>query len=145
MPVSRTRVIVGSTALVLMAGASLYAFNLTEQFLIRDKRFRVATPDGAPDQVLQVTGVTHASIRAIEAVFTHDYGQSLYLVPLDERLASIRAIDWVRDASIARIWPNRLVARIEERQPVAISLICPCCWASRPRPNLPSARPPSIA
>jgi cell division protein FtsQ len=119
MPVSRTRVILGSTALVLMAGASLYAFNLTEQFLIRDKRFRVATPDGGPDQVLQITGVSHASLRAIETIFQPDFGQSLYLVPIDERLAAIRNVDWVRDASVARVWPNRLLVNIVERTPVA--------------------------
>lgn len=119
MPISRTRVVVGSIALVLVAGASLYAFNVTEQFLIRDKRFRVSTPDGAPEQVLRVTGISHASMRAVEAVFAQDYGQSLYVVPLEERLETLRNVDWVRDASIARVWPNRLVVNVTERTPVA--------------------------
>ncbi len=29
------------------------------------------------------------------------------------------AIDWVEDASVSRIWPDRLVVRIRERTPVA--------------------------
>jgi cell division protein FtsQ len=29
------------------------------------------------------------------------------------------AIDWVEDASVSRIWPDRLVVRIKERTPVA--------------------------
>jgi cell division protein FtsQ len=29
------------------------------------------------------------------------------------------AVSWVRDASIARVWPNRVVVRITERVPVA--------------------------
>lgn len=119
MPISRTRVIVGSIALVFLAGASLYAFNVTEQFLIRDPRFRVATADGASDQVLRVTGVSHASIQAVESIFAADSGQSLYLVPLEERLEALRNVDWVRDASIARVWPNRLVVNVIERVPVA--------------------------
>jgi len=29
------------------------------------------------------------------------------------------AVDWVEDASIARIWPNQVAVRIQERKPVA--------------------------
>ena len=120
MAITRARVIIGSVALVLVAGVSLYAFNATEQFLIRDARFRVAPADSAKP-FLQVTGVNHAPIRAIEAVFAADFGQSLYLVPLGERLEAVRTIDWVRDASVARIWPNRLLVRVIEREPVAFA------------------------
>ena len=120
MAISRARVIIASTALVLVAGASLYAFNVTEKFLIRDARFRIATPDSA-QPFLQVTGIQHASVRAVEATFAADSGRSLYLVPLEDRLATLRSIDWVRDASVARIWPNRLLVRVIEREPVAFA------------------------
>ena len=39
--------------------------------------------------------------------------------PLAERRRRLLAIDWVEDATVARIWPNRLVVRISERAPVA--------------------------
>jgi cell division protein FtsQ len=38
---------------------------------------------------------------------------------MNERLESVRNVAWVRDASIARVWPNRLVVHVEERTPVA--------------------------
>jgi cell division protein FtsQ len=40
-------------------------------------------------------------------------------MPLDERRRRLLAIDWVGDASLTRLWPNRLVVRIHERTPVA--------------------------
>jgi cell division protein FtsQ len=116
---TRFRLIAASVIFVLVAGLSLYAFQLLEQFLIRDKRFAVAMPDGAPEQVIRISGAAHASVRTIEGVFEQDFGRSLYLVPMDERLATLRTVDWVRDASIARVWPNRLVVNVTERVPVA--------------------------
>jgi cell division protein FtsQ len=116
---TRTRLIVGSVALVGIIGVSLYAFHVVEQFLIRDERFTVAPPDAAPNHGLRIAGVSHASMRAVEGVFAEDLGRSLYLVPMEERLASVRNVAWVRDASIARVWPNRLIVQVEERTPVA--------------------------
>ena len=46
-------------------------------------------------------------------------GRSVYLIPLDERRATLRTVDWVKDASVARVWPNRVVVRVAERKPVA--------------------------
>ncbi|MEO5925197.1 MAG: FtsQ-type POTRA domain-containing protein [Bryobacteraceae bacterium] len=126
---TRRRLIVGFVAFVLVVGLSLYAFQLLEQFLIRDKRFAVSTPDGAPSQVIRISGASHASLRNIEAVFNEDFGRSLYLVPLEERLATLRAVDWVRDASIARVWPNRLVVNVTERAPVAFITLPPSRFA----------------
>jgi cell division protein FtsQ len=40
-------------------------------------------------------------------------------VPLGERRRRLLAIDWVEDASVSRVWPDRLVVRIRERKPVA--------------------------
>jgi cell division protein FtsQ len=116
---TRTRLIVGSIAFVAIVGVSLYAFHVVEQFLIRDDRFTVAPPDAAPNHGLRITGVSHASMRAVENVFNEDVGRSLYLVPMKDRLESVRNVAWVRDASIARVWPNRLVIHVEERTPVA--------------------------
>jgi cell division protein FtsQ len=116
---TRTRLIVGSIAFVAIVGVSLYAFHVIEQVLIRDERFTVAPADAAPNHGLRISGVSHASMRAVEGVFNEDVGRSLYLVPMEERLESVRNVAWVRDASIARVWPNRLVVHVEERTPVA--------------------------
>jgi cell division protein FtsQ len=118
MQISRTRLIVLSVALVATVGVSLYAFHELEQFLIRDARFTVAPTEASP-QGVRITGVAHADRRAVEAVFVEDRGRSLYLVPMSQRLTELRGVDWVRDASVARIWPNRLVVNVTERTPVA--------------------------
>ena len=46
-------------------------------------------------------------------------GRSIFAVPLDERRRRLLAVDWVEDAAVSRVWPNRLLVRITERQPVA--------------------------
>jgi cell division septal protein FtsQ len=33
---------------------------------------------------------------------------------------ALRRVDWVRDASVRRVWPNQLQVDIQEREPVAI-------------------------
>ena len=111
-------------AVVLIAalalGASLYAFHRFERFLIGDPRFALNGPEGSPDTpTLEVAGASHASLRQIEAVFAEDSGRSVYLLPMSERRATLRSVDWVKEASIARLWPNRVIVNIAERNPVA--------------------------
>ena len=33
--------------------------------------------------------------------------------------SALRKVDWVKDASVARVWPNRVYVSVSERQPVA--------------------------
>jgi len=108
-----------SAALAVLL-AAVYAFHRLDQFLIRDARFALNGPEGSPEtSTLTIQGQSHSSRRALEAVFAQDSGQSVYLLPLADRRASLRSVDWVKDASVARLWPNRVVVRVQERQPVA--------------------------
>jgi cell division protein FtsQ len=66
-----------------------------------------------------VEGVVYASRQRIVEVFARDFGQSVFRMRLDERRRRLLAVDWVQDASISRIWPNRIRVRIRERKPVA--------------------------
>lgn len=116
---SRRFILLCSAAVVLLA-LSLYVLNLMEEFLIRDPRFAIrgpADPGGKP--TLEISGARHASIDAIEAVFAEDIGRSVYLIPLEDRLTTLRTVDWVDRATVARIWPNRVLVRVGERTPVA--------------------------
>ena len=45
--------------------------------------------------------------------------RSIYLLPMKERQEQLRKLDWVRDASIARLWPNKIAIQVTEREPVA--------------------------
>src|SRR5260370_25164941 len=56
-------------------------------------------------------------------VFARDFGRSLYLCPIAERRLGLLAIDWVKEASVARVWPNSLVMRVQERVPVACAQV----------------------
>jgi cell division protein FtsQ len=105
--------------MVMLAGA-LYAFHRVETFLIRDARFTLNARSATDDSPsIEITGVSHASRRSLEGVFTEDLGRSVYLMPLYARRDTLRSVDWVRDASVARVWPNRLIVQVSERTPVA--------------------------
>jgi cell division protein FtsQ len=96
---------------------SLYALHRIEQFVIRDERFALNAMESAP--TLEISGVSHTSRHAVEAVFNDDSGRSIYLLPLIDRRQTLRTVDWVKDASIVRLWPNRVMVRVIERTPVA--------------------------
>ena len=68
---------------------------------------------------LTVDGLAYASRAKVQRVFAQDFDRSVFAVPLDERRRRLLAVDWVEDASVSRIWPDRLVVRIRERKPVA--------------------------
>lgn len=111
----------GVVVLVLMAGG-LYLFHETEQFLISDPRFLFAGPAeyGVDPVGLQIHGAAFASHRDIVSLFAADFGKSLYLLPVAERREQLRKLEWVRDATVARFWPNQVLVRIDERVPVAL-------------------------
>lgn len=68
---------------------------------------------------LVIDGVRYASRSKIQHAFAQDFDRSIFSVPLAERRRRLLAEDWVEDAAISRIWPDRLVVRIRERTPVA--------------------------
>jgi len=122
--VSTGRVVWIALAFSVVLIASLYLFHRFEQFLIRDPRFALSGLDGDV-AAIEIAGAAHASRAQIERVFAIDLGRSVYLLPLSERRDALRSVDWVRDASIARLWPNRVVVRVEERKPVAFLTLAP--------------------
>jgi len=68
---------------------------------------------------ITILGLVYASRAKVQRVFAADYERSVFSVPLAERRRRLLAIDWVEDASVSRVWPDRLVIRIRERKPVA--------------------------
>ena len=118
--VPRLKIAVGVVVLTVALVISLFAWHQLEQFLIHDSRFAVNGPEGAEDaSAIQIQGAQHASRRAIEAAFADDMGRSIYLLPLEGRRATLRTVDWVKDATVMRLWPNRVLVRVAERKPVA--------------------------
>jgi len=68
---------------------------------------------------LSFQGVVYSTPSKLKHVFATDYGRSIFAVPLAERRRRLLAVDWVENAAVSRLWPNRLVVRITERKPVA--------------------------
>ena len=120
------RIAISVTTLMVVTLTTLYALHRLEQFLVRDGRFALNGPDGYEDTpTLRVQGAAHASPKKIAAVFAEDSGRSIYLLPLADRQAALRNVDWVRDASVLRLWPNRVLVRVTERTPVAFITLAP--------------------
>lgn len=111
-------IIVGAS---LLLTTCIYASQRFQQFLIRDPRFLLAPPAdyGLESPNLQIDGVKYASRQQIMRVFEQDLGRSVYLFPLNPRRKALLNVRWVRDASIVRVWPNKIEVRISERQPAA--------------------------
>jgi len=109
------------TVVSLTLAGGIYASQQFQQFLIRDTRFFLPGPPdyGLESPNLELTGVKYASRAQVMRVFDQDYGRSLYLFPLAERRKALRNVRWVHDATVVRIWPNRLSVQITERKPAA--------------------------
>jgi cell division protein FtsQ len=112
--------------MIVLVG-TLFGWHRTEEFLVRDDRFRLAEP---PDFAglspsLLVEGVHYASPSQVRHVFAQDFGRSLYLVPVNARRKDLLAIDWVEEATVSRIWPNTVKVSILERRPVAFIQLPP--------------------
>lgn len=92
-----------------------------ERFLVRDPQFTLALPPdpGEESPALEIIGVKHSARSRVTATFERDYGRSLYLMPLRQRRDELLRLNWVRDARVTRVWPNRVQVRITEREPVA--------------------------
>lgn len=88
------------------------------QFTLRDARFTLHGPDRRGDGLI-MEGLTYTSRAKVLHNFDADFERSIFESPLAERRRRLLAIDWVSDASVSRIWPNRLIVRVTERKPVA--------------------------
>jgi len=100
--------------ILILAGVA-FAAKEVRQFVMTDPHFTVE----ASDLGITYEGIQYAPLARVKQVFASDLGLSAFHVPLDERRRRLLAIDWVQDASLTRLWPNRLVVRIRERKPVA--------------------------
>jgi cell division protein FtsQ len=85
-------------------------------YVASDPQFRLSRDH---KDALTILGVTYASRSKVQRVFAGDFDHSVFSVPLQERRRRLLAIDWVADAFVSRVWPDRLVIRIVERKPVA--------------------------
>jgi cell division protein FtsQ len=102
-----------------VCGSTAFAGYRVRQYALSDSQF---TFSRERKDALSVVGLAYASRGKVQRVFADDFGSSIFAIPLAERRRRLLAIDWVEDASVSRIWPDRVVVRLRERQPVAFVL-----------------------
>lgn len=86
-----------------------------DAFMLRDPRFGLEN--------LEIRGTTYTNHARVESVFDADFGHSVFSIPLAERRRHLLAVDWVSAATVSRLWPNRIVVTVKERQPAAFAKI----------------------
>jgi cell division protein FtsQ len=109
---------------VAAAGTSVAAREV-RQFAFTDPRFSLheaILKDPSGNGIL-IQGARYTPHQRVMQVFAPDFGRSVFRTPIAERRRRLLAIDWVEEATVARIWPNRLIVRLRERNPVAFASI----------------------
>ncbi len=89
---------------------------LVHRYLIHDPKFALSHDR---HEAVTIDGLHYGSKNKVERIFAEDADRSVFSVPLDERRRRLLAIDWVADAAVSRVWPDRLAVRIQERKPLA--------------------------
>jgi cell division protein FtsQ len=100
---------------ILVAAGVALAAKEVRDYVMTDAQFNLEASEAG----IEVQGVQYAPRWRILQIFAPDLGKSAFRSPLAERRRRLMGIDWVEDASVTRLWPNRLVVRIKERKPVA--------------------------
>ena len=113
------RLLLAIAALALVTASAAMATLRVRRFVITDPQFNLS-----PDRkdAVDIVGLRYGSRSKVLRIFAPDYSRSVYAVPLEERRRRLLSIDWVEDASISRIWPDRLVVHVRERKPIAFVL-----------------------
>jgi cell division protein FtsQ len=105
----------GALLALVGAGTAMAGFKV-RRFVTTDPRFNLSRDR---KNALSFEGLRYASRRKVLRVFSGDFDHSVFSAPLAERRRALLAVDWVEDASVSRIWPDRLLVRIRERSPIA--------------------------
>lgn len=100
------------TLFVAGCAGSLYA---VDDYVRESERFRLAA-DGSG---LIVSGLELLDERDFREIFANDFGKPIGDLPLDARRTALIETPWVREAAVARLWPDRIWVHVVERRPVA--------------------------
>ncbi len=114
------------TALQVMLGvgslvAAVVLYIQIDRFLTTDTRLLLPGPPepGVASDYFRVTGNRFSTAEQVTNAFSRDFGRSIYLCPIRDRRRTLLGIPWVKEATILRVWPNRLTISITERKPIA--------------------------
>ncbi|MEN9771901.1 MAG: hypothetical protein RJA58_544 [Pseudomonadota bacterium] len=109
-PVWLNRLSTALFALSLVGFATLLALWLANRPVFTVKRVIVDTPSGA---------LKHVSASQVQAAVMESLNGTVLSTDLQTMHKALSSIPWVRSATVRRIWPNRLLVRLEEQHAVA--------------------------
>jgi len=115
-PRSRWLLMFGLIVLGVLCVSTAMAALKVREYVIHDPQFLLSRDR---KDALTIEGLRYASHSKVLRVFAPDFDRSIFSIPLAERRRRLLAIDWIEDASVSRVWPDRLIVRIRERKPVA--------------------------
>jgi len=105
------------TAVFLAIGVSTaMAGYKVKQYVTSDPQFNLSRDR---KDAITIQGLVYASKWKVQRVFAADFDHSIFSIPLEERRRRLMGIDWIEEASVSRVWPDRLIVRVKERKPVA--------------------------
>jgi cell division protein FtsQ len=107
--------------LIVAIGGGVLLEGQVERYFMRDPRFALerAPEYGDPPPNLKLDGLRYASKDMILKLFEEDLGRSVFMLPIDKRRQELIVMPWIKDATISRLWPNRVSVEIIERKPIA--------------------------
>ncbi|MBZ5726934.1 MAG: cell division protein FtsQ/DivIB [Acidobacteriia bacterium] len=112
----RWRLWLSLTALGVVCVSTAMAARRLQQYVLAGPQF---TFSRERKDALVIQGLQYASRSKVRRIFAADFEHSVFAIPLAERRRRLLAIDWVEDALVSRVWPDRLAVIVRERKPVA--------------------------
>ncbi len=77
-------------------------------------------PQFALQQIRLEGDLSRSNVATVRANAMPRLSGSYFTLDLKRAQAAFEAVPWVRHAVVSRVWPNRLVVRLEEHRPVAV-------------------------
>jgi cell division protein FtsQ len=105
----------------LMNGVASTLFALAGAALVAAALLWLSRAPWLGIRVIQLEGeLQRNSVATIRANATPRLAGNFVSIDLDKARAAFESVPWVRRATLRRIWPDRLVVRLDEHHPVAL-------------------------
>src|SRR5262252_268145 len=105
------RLMFGIIGLTVVTVSTAMAGYKVRQYVTTDPQFNLSRDR---KDAITIQGLVYASRWKVQRVFASDFDHSIFSVPLEERRRRLMGIDWIEEATVSRVWPDRLVVRIRE-------------------------------
>ena len=105
----------------LMNGVASTLFVLVGLAVVAAALLWLTRSPGLSFRVIQLEGeLQRNSVATVRANATPRLAGNFISIDLDKARAAFESVPWVRQATLRRIWPDRLVVRLDEHHPLAL-------------------------